>query len=69
MFVVLYVSQGLCYFEVPGINKYTHVAVVDIEKLPPRTSLEGSADTTIADENLVNDDTTDDEDDVIEEDD
>ena len=33
MFVVLYVKEGVCYFEVPGIDKYTQVALVEVTSL------------------------------------
>ena len=31
MFIVLNVEGGTCYFEMPEIDKYTHVALVSIE--------------------------------------
>ena len=31
MFVVLRVVNGICYFEIADIDKYTHVSVVSIE--------------------------------------
>ena len=30
MFVVLEIKDGICYFELPGIDKYSQVAVVSI---------------------------------------
>ena len=32
MFVVLYVKEGITYFEAPGIDKYTHVTLVAVEQ-------------------------------------
>jgi len=31
MFLILEVKNGICYFEIPEIDKYTHVSVVSIE--------------------------------------
>ena len=36
MFVVLEIKDGTCYFEAPGIDKYSHVTVVSIENLAPK---------------------------------
>ena len=33
MFVVLTVVDGVCYFELTGVDKYTQVAVLSIENL------------------------------------
>ena len=44
MFVVLNVINGICYFEVPGIDKYTHVALVDIQEVKPVTALTAQDD-------------------------
>ena len=41
MFVVLHVKEGLCYFEAPGIDKYSQVALVEV------TLLEESKDTKV----------------------
>ena len=51
MFVVLNVINGICYFEVPGIDKYSHVALVDIQEVKPVTSL-----TVQDDEDKIDDD-------------
>ena len=37
MFVVLYVKEGVCYFEAPGIDKYTQVALVEVASLEEAT--------------------------------
>ena len=42
MFVVLYVNEGVCYFEAPGIDKYTQVALIEV-------TLEESKDTKVVD--------------------
>ena len=44
MFVVLNVINGICYFEVPGIDKYTHVALVDIQEAKPVTTQSAQVD-------------------------
>ena len=37
MFVVLYVKEGICYFEAPGIDKYTQVTLVEVTSLEEAT--------------------------------
>ena len=48
MFVVLYVKKGVCYFEVPGIDKYTQVTLVQVESLEAATFIK-NAETNKAD--------------------
>ena len=49
MFVIVTVENGICYFEAPGIDKYTHVALVEVEQTYTK----------------VKEDTVEDEDDLI----
>ena len=47
MFVILEIKDGICYFEVPGIDKYSQVAVVSIAPVEQNDTEE---DDTIEDE-------------------
>ena len=46
MFVVLYVKEGICYFEAPGVDKYTQVALVEVTSLAESKNTKNVADNT-----------------------
>ena len=43
MFVVITVKNGICYFEAPGIDKYTHVALIELTQEDESTKNENSS--------------------------
>ena len=53
MFVVVDVKGGTSYFEVPGINKYSCVAVVSIENREPTHKTTFDADDNVDEDDRI----------------